>query len=118
VRPVLRRPRRAGTSTVAGGETGRSHPAGYISSIMGRGVALFWLLDGQAEEGGGRDELACPARGQTNIGGQRMTEAAAEASESASVSGARTGDALAGGIACLAVFCVAEGARSGAEKQT
>ena len=33
-----------------------------------------------------------------------MTEAAAEASESASVSGARTGDALAGVPACLAGF--------------
>ena len=33
-----------------------------------------------------------------------MTEAAAEASESASVSGARTGDALAGEIACLGGF--------------
>jgi hypothetical protein len=40
---------------------------------VGRGVALFWLLDGQAEEGGRKDELACPAGGQTNIGGQRMT---------------------------------------------
>ena len=40
-----------------------------------------------------------------------MTEAAAEASELASVSGARTGDALAGGIACLGGFaqrCVKE----------
>jgi hypothetical protein len=33
-----------------------------------------------------------------------MTEAAAEASESESVSGARTGDALAGVPACLAGF--------------
>jgi len=33
-----------------------------------------------------------------------MTEAAAEASELASVSGARTGDALAGGTAWLAGF--------------
>ena len=31
------------------------------------GVALFWLLAGQAEEGGRKDELACPARGQTNF---------------------------------------------------
>ena len=40
-----------------------------------------------------------------------MTEAAAEASDSGSVSGARTGDALAGGIACLGGFvqrCVTE----------
>ena len=33
----------------------------------GAGVALFWLLDEQAEEGGRKDELACPARGQTNF---------------------------------------------------
>ena len=31
------------------------------------GVALFWLLDEQAEEGGRKDELACPARGQTDF---------------------------------------------------
>jgi len=29
---------------------------------------MFWLLDGQAEEGGRKDELACPARCQTNLG--------------------------------------------------
>ena len=40
---------------------------------MGRGAAMLWLLDGQAEEGGRKDELACPARGQTNLGGRRMT---------------------------------------------
>ena len=44
-----------------------------MSSVMGRGVALFWLLAGRLRREGGRDELACPARGQTNIGGQRMT---------------------------------------------
>ena len=31
------------------------------------GVALFWLLAEQAEEGGRKDELACSARGQTNF---------------------------------------------------
>ena len=80
-----------------------NRPVAFIA-ILGRGVALFWLLGGQAEEGGRKDELACPTRGQTNFGGQRMTEAAAEASESASVSEARTGDALAGVLACLGVF--------------
>ena len=49
----------------------------------------------------GRPERELRA-GQANIGGYRMTEAAAEASELASVSVARTGDALAGVLACLA----------------
>ena len=56
--------------------------------------------------------------GQANIGGQRMTEAAAEASELASVSGARPGDAVAGGPSGRASFqsrwfCVVECSVSG-----
>jgi hypothetical protein len=110
VRAVLRRHRRTGTSIVAGAEADRSHaagvhvthPPGFLS--WGAGAALFWLLGGQAEEGARKDELACPARGQTEVGGQRMTEAAAEASDSGSVSGARAGDALAGGSPVSAVL--------------
>ena len=43
---------------------------------------------------GGRDWVM--RGGHANVGGQRMTEAAAEASELASVSGARPGDAVVG----------------------
>jgi len=167
VRAVLRRPRRAGTSIVAGAEADRSHAAGVdgsfhrgrwgtchasglrrssetnrvsgssrwtgapclgrqsarLSALSARSLAAlgfvswgagsrssgFWT--GRLRREGSRDELACPARGQTNFGGQRMTEAAAEASELASVSEARTGDALAGVTACLAGFYEVE--RSG-----
>ena len=50
-----------------------THPERSESQLAGSrfvrvaGAALFWLLAGQAEEGGRRDELACPARGQTNF---------------------------------------------------
>ena len=45
---------------------------------------------------GGRDWVL--RGGHANVGGHRMTEAAAEASELASVSGARPGDAVAGDL--------------------
>ena len=45
----------------------------------------FWA--GRLRREGSRDELACPTRGQTNCGGQRMTEAAAEASDRRAVGG-------------------------------
>jgi len=79
VRAVLRRTRRAGTSIVAGAEAERSHvagvpvthPLGFLSWGAGSRSSGFW--PGRLRRKGSRDELACPARGQTNIGGQRMT---------------------------------------------
>ena len=68
----------------------------------------FWA--GRLRREGSRDELACPTRGQTNIGGQRMTGPQRRPARCephrrvASVSGARPGDALAGVPACLAGF--------------
>ena len=50
-----------------------THPERSESELAGSrfvgaaGVALFWLLAEQAEEGGRKDELACPTRGQTNF---------------------------------------------------
>ena len=44
------------------------HPERSESTTGGVAVvALFWLLDGQAEGGGRKDELACPSRGQTDF---------------------------------------------------
>ena len=79
LRARLRRPRRAGTSIVAGAEADRSHAAGvhvrhqigFLSWGAGSRSSGFWA--GRLRRKGSRDELACPPRGQTNIGGQRMT---------------------------------------------
>ena len=70
----------------------------------------FWA--GRLRREGSRDELACPTRGQTGIGGQRMTRPQRRPARCephrrvASVSGARPGDALAGETAWLAGFHV------------
>ena len=58
VRSVLRRPRRTGTSIVAGAEADRSPAGGVQVRRRGARGRAFWLLDGQAEEGGRKDELA------------------------------------------------------------
>jgi hypothetical protein len=50
--------------------------------------------------------------------GPAHDRAAAEASELASVSGARTGDALAGGIACLGGFYEVKGSGVGGRHRT
>ncbi len=47
------------------------HPLGVLSWGAGSRSSGFW--PGRLRREGSRDELACPARGQTNIGGQRMT---------------------------------------------
>ncbi len=60
-------------------ERSQSGGLGFVSWGAGPRSSGFW--PGRLRRKGSRDELACPARGQTNIGGQRMTEAAAEASE-------------------------------------
>ena len=75
---------RGGTTDNSSCGWSRKHPSRHTPNGADRqlagsrfvgdaGVALFWLLARQAEEGGRKDELACPARGQTNFGGQRMT---------------------------------------------
>jgi len=95
---------------------GRAGPAGAESWSLARLASCrgargsrcsgFWA--GRLGREGGRDELACPTRGQTDIGGRRMTgpqrRPAKCDSESLSVSGARTGDAVAGVVACLGGF--------------
>jgi len=72
--------------------------------VQGRGDAGFWLLDGQAEEGGWKGRLSLAGQRPDKYRGPAHDRAAAEASERASVSGARPGDALTGGIACLGGF--------------
>ena len=44
---------------------------GFVSWVAGPRCSGFWA--GRLRRNGSRDELACPTRGQTNIGGQRMT---------------------------------------------
>ena len=81
-------------------------------------VALFWLLGGQAEEGGEQGRVGLPDQMPDKLWGPAHDQAAAEASELASVSEARTGDALAGVPACLGGFvqrCVTE-RRSGSAR--
>ena len=40
---------------------------------MGRGVAICWLLGGQAEEGGEQGRVGLPDQRPDELGGQRMT---------------------------------------------
>ena len=51
----------------------RSQSGGLWLPVAGRGVAVSGFWTGRLRREGSRDELACPARGQTNFGGQRMT---------------------------------------------
>ena len=81
---------------------GKSH------RFLGRGVALFWRLDGQAEEGWEQGRVCLPVQRPDKHWGPARDRAAAKASELASVPGARPGDAVAGGIACLGGFHAVE----------
>jgi len=87
----------------------RSQSGGPWLRVLGRGVALIWRLDGQAEEGGEQGRVGLPDQRPDSHWGPAHDQAAAEASELASVSEARPGDALAGGTACLAGFQEVEG---------
>ena len=87
----------------------RSQSGGPWLRVLGRGVALIWRLDGQAEEGGEQGRVGLPDQRPDSHWGPAHDQAAAEASELASVSEARPGDALAGGTACLAGFYEVEG---------
>jgi hypothetical protein len=49
----------------------RSRGKAIVSWGAGSRCSGFWA--GRLRRKGSRDELACPTRGQTNIGGQRMT---------------------------------------------
>ena len=70
-------------------------------------MALFSLLDGQAKKGGGNGRVGLAGQGPAY---DRVT---AEASGCMSVPGARTGDALAGVLACLVGFHEVERSRVG-----
>ena len=56
-----------------------THPERSESSLAGsrfvgsRGPRCSGFWAGRPRREGSRDELACPTRGQTNFGGQRMT---------------------------------------------
>ena len=64
--------------------------------VEGRGGAGFWLLDGQAEGGVWRGRVSLAGQRPDKYRGPAHDWVAAEASELASVSEARTGDALVG----------------------
>ena len=85
---------------------------GFVSWLAG--VAMFWLLGGQAEEGGEQGRVGLPDQRPDKHWGPAHDQAAAEASELASVSGARTGDALAGGGGATCLLPVSAVLRSGA----
>ena len=103
-------PASAGPAVLVQPESVRAEAGSLARIVRVAGAALFWLLGGQAEEGGeqGRvglpdqrpDKLWGPAHDRGRSGGQRPTS---RRWLGASVSGARTGDALAGGASgtCL-----------------
>ena len=96
-----------------------THPERSESELAGSrfvgdaGVALFWLLAEQAEEGGRKDELACSARGQTNFHPKRQSASfsapscpvlkAGSLARFVWVAGARASSLLAGSAERLAV---------------
>ena len=114
MRTVLRRPRRAGTSIVAGEEAGRSHAAGVLRSwhpVGGRGGARCRAgrtkrRPGLEGGGDGRDGVLCG--GHADIGGQRMTGPRRRPANLRAFPKLGPVMRWPGGIACLGGFCEVE----------